>query len=916
MRISLSYLAGILLLSLVSSSVYASHNRAGEITYRWLYGSTYEITVVTYTKDSSPADRCELEVYWGDGDRDTLTRVNGDSNTICALNVGEGEIVGGLGSDIRMNIYIGIHTYPGPGVYRITMLDPNRNAEIANMQDSFNTPFFIFLTFYIGTSTSGLDTNGGPVILNPPIDEACSGKLFIHNAGAYDIEGDSVSYVMNKCYEGQEPNPPYTLWPCLGYELQDPELTIDPVTGDLIWDTPPAITSDNDPSGNGYAEYNICFEILEWRNGFIVSRIQRDMQITVWACSNEPPVIAASDTCVLAGEALSINVTAADPDNSNITLTLTASGGPLILSNSPATFTTNFAPPFQASGTLDWQTNCSHVSRQPYWVNFKAEDNDSEVSLVDIETVAITVIAPAPTGPTSTPSGNSIDLSWDVSTCSQATGYKIYRRNGSFTGTIDCPCETGVPGYAGYSLLDTVGGLNNTTYEDDNNGAGLIHGVDYCYRIVACFADGAESCASVEVCSQLTLDVPIITHVSVGETNVSSGVDTVIWSMPKILDPVQYPGPYHYDIYQSPGFLTAVNLIGSTPIDSSLQLTDTLYIDNGIDTKSGPHAYKIILYSGTDAVGSTHIASSIFLSIASNDNTLELSWQENVPWTNTEYFIYRLNDLTLNFDLIDSTSALTYSDSGLTNGLEYCYFVKSVGSYSVAGIINPIINYSQEACYSPQDKTPPCPPTLVVNPNCDLVQNTLTWNNPNTSCADDVMYYNVYYTPLLGGDLELLETVSPASDTSLVLYNLTSIAGCYAISAVDSNNNESLMSDSACVDNCPVYGLPNVFNPDGNGFHDFFIPCACDDCRECPGENYKFVESIDLKIYDRWGQIVFETTDPDINWDGKYYKNGQNVSEGVYYYVCQVNMTQLIGVVPKTLTGFIHLLGDNPANTN
>ncbi|MBL4753043.1 MAG: hypothetical protein JKY52_05500, partial [Flavobacteriales bacterium] len=279
---SFSYLAGLLLLSIICSTVYASHNRAGEITYAWLYGSTYQITVITYTKDDSNVNRCDLEVFWGDGGSDVLSRSNGNLSTLCNVNVGEGVMVG---TNIRRNEYVGVHTYPGPGLYRITMLDPNRNAEVTNMHDSFNTPFFIFLTFMIGTDTTGLDANGGPMILNPPIDEACSGKLFIHNAGAYDIEGDSISYVMNDCYEGQESNSPFNLITALGYATPL-DVSIDPVTGDLIWDTPPPISGVNDPAqgGRGFDEYNICFEILEWRNGVIVSRVQRDMQITVWAC--------------------------------------------------------------------------------------------------------------------------------------------------------------------------------------------------------------------------------------------------------------------------------------------------------------------------------------------------------------------------------------------------------------------------------------------------------------------------------------------------------------------------------------------------------------------------------------------------------------------------------------------------------
>jgi hypothetical protein len=61
---------------------------------------------------------------------------------------------------------------------------------------------------------------------------------------------------------------------------------------------------------------------------------------------------------------------------------------------------------------------------------------------------------------------------------------------------------------------------------------------------------------------------------------------------------------------------------------------------------------------------------------------------------------------------------------------------------------------------------------------------------------------------------------------------------------------------------------------------------------------------------------VFETTDPDINWNGKYYKTNADLSEGVFFYVCKVDMIRLSGIQSTTLTGFVHLLRNNPANTN
>ena len=126
--------------------------------------------------------------------------------------------------------------------------------------------------------------------------------------------------------------------------------------------------------------------------------------------------------------------------------------------------------------------------------------------------------------------------------------------------------------------------------------------------------------------------------------------------------------------------------------------------------------------------------------------------------------------------------------------------------------------------------------------------------------------------------------------------NLTSVAGCYAVVAVDSFFNVSNFSNVVCVDNCPEYELPNVFTPNGDGNNELVIPIS-----------NKYVESVEMTIYNRWGSFVYETTDIDINWDGTHMSNGQPVPEGVYYYVCKINEIRLTGLEQRELTGFIQL---------
>ena len=60
-----------------------------------------------------------------------------------------------------------------------------------------------------------------------------------------------------------------------------------------------------------------------------------------------------------------------------------------------------------------------------------------------------------------------------------------------------------------------------------------------------------------------------------------------------------------------------------------------------------------------------------------------------------------------------------------------------------------------------------------------------------------------------------------------------------------------------------------------------------------------------MKVFNRYGKQVFETNDPDIDWDG--YIGNKLASSGVYYYICDVHIPLITGIQVKTLTGFIHI---------
>ncbi|NOZ36061.1 MAG: gliding motility-associated C-terminal domain-containing protein [Chlorobi bacterium] len=860
-----------ILFAFIVVQIWATHNRAGEITYKHVSGNTYEITLITYTYTPSAANetRNVLTMQWGDGTTSQIPRIH----------------IEYLPDDIQKNTYVMKHTFPGAGVYQIVMSDPNRNQGIVNIPESVTVVFTIKTTLKIDPD---IGVNNTPILLNPPVDKAALHQIFIHNPNAYDPDGDSLSYKITECLGNDGlPIPGYT------YPAANNTLYVDPVTGDFVWDSPMQV-----------GEYNVAMIIEEWRNGIKIGNIERDMQIEVQETDNHPPIIAdLPDYCVTAGDTLDFDVTANDPDGDDITLS--ASGGIFNFDTNPANFPeTTGATPLTAH--FHWETLCNHVRKQPYSVLFRALDINPEVGLTAYKNVMIEVVAPAPVNLTATPTSNSVMLNWDTYHCSNASGFKIYRKNEPYPFT-PADCETGIPANSGYVLAGIVNGSGKTSFEDNFNGLGLPQGYNWCYRITAIFADGAESYVSDEVCTELIKAAPVITETSVTNTDDQNGSIHLRWMQPTEFDHAAYPGPYKYVIKSNTGQVWE-NFIN--PIDVS-GITDTTYVDTLIDTKANAKSYEIGLYnqngSNWELIGSNAHSSSLYIEDIPGDRKITVKINDNTPWTNYLYTVYRkkadadCNKNLLPYDSIKTVTGIQYTDLGLSNDSNYWYRVKSYGQYGLDFIPKPLINYSQEICVSPQDTVPPCPVNLTLDSDCDLFQNYLNWT-VDTECASDIADFLIFYSDTTEGPFQLIDTVKDNTVRTYVHSPKESLGACYVVSAQDSAGNyippDKLMR--VCIDNCNYYDLPNVFTPNGDGINDLFKPYP-----------YKYVDKINMTIYNRWGNEVFKTEDPDINWDGRDFQTGKPVSDGVYYYVCDVYEKRLSGISVRNIAGLIRIFANN-----
>lgn len=837
----------------------ATHNRAGEITYRQISQFTYQITMITYTYTSSEADRDSLEISWGDGSYSWALRT----------------IKTGLPDQFNRNVYIANHTFPGAGNYEISMLDQNRNAGIGNIDGSVNIPFAIKTRLLLNPQ---IGFNNTPILLTQPLDKAAVGKLYVHNPAAYDIDGDSLSYKLTTCLgDNGEPIPTYR-FPA----SSNRPIFINETTGDLIWDSPTT-------PGN----YNVAFYIEEWRSGIKIGQVLRDMQITVVESENIPPKLNEfNELCVEAGQKIALDIIATDANKDFVKLN--AYGGPFEQKTSPATFSQIENTAGRSTGKFTWNTTCEHVSKSKYQVEFKAEDENWDVRLVDFSDLFITVVAPAPEITQLIPTNNTITLEWTTQECtgSNLLGFKIYRKI-DVSNYTPKNCVTGMPDGLGFELIADLSDPNQRIYLDNNKGVGLRQGQIYCYRIVGVFSNGAESYPSLEKCERVIRGVPVITNVDVKSTSSTTGEIDVAWVKPTEHDVTRYPGPYHYVIYRAEG-IWGNNYSRLAQLDG---IDNTDFVDSNINTADTAYNYKVEFYSNDELVSPPQTASSTFIRPKPRNNMfVEIS--HNVPWINTSYTVFRKAGGEIDFTEVGTTETNSYADTDVEVNKEYCYRVKAHGYFSVKDIKEPIVNNSQEACADYIDNTPPCPPSLIVDSNCDDTYNILTWTNTDELCNSDIAGYQIYYSANTADAPTLIETIEDPIQLSWTHYTNGTMAGCYQVLAYDYFDNKSQLSTKACIDKCSQYELPNAFSPDNNKTNDVYHPI----------EPYYGVDRVEFKVFNRWGKLVFETTDPQINWDGKDQQTGKVVANGTYFYTCTVYEARLTGIEDRHISGFIQVI--------
>jgi gliding motility-associated-like protein len=154
---------------------------------------------------------------------------------------------------------------------------------------------------------------------------------------------------------------------------------------------------------------------------------------------------------------------------------------------------------------------------------------------------------------------------------------------------------------------------------------------------------------------------------------------------------------------------------------------------------------------------------------------------------------------------------------------------------------------------------------------------------PDVSTCDDVpvtIDAGVLVGTLLWSTGDTTSSITAQEAGNYILF-LTDTLGCIS-------SNDVYVSTRNC--RCPLY-LPNAFTPNGDGIND--VLSVGMDCTPTDFE---------LELYDRWGQSIHHTIDPDFEW------RGDDLPIGVYVYTLNYTWQGQEGVLREQRNGSVTLI--------
>ena len=326
-------------------------------------------------------------------------------------------------------------------------------------------------------------------------------------------------------------------------------------------------------------------------------------------------------------------------------------------------------------------------------------------------------------------------------------------------------------------------------------------------------------------------------------------------------------------------------LIGTSDNPYLISFTDS----TAADPATNDYCYYI---TGTNSCGVESPASDTICSLSQintkfnyiesvsviDKNLVRLTWEDFPDGPYSTYVIERrINTPSSTFNEIhrlvnyfpyywDDASVSTAESS-------YCYRMKNYDYCQNES------TYSNEAC------------TILLQGDASQFSNQLNWNNYR-EWKGGVESYALLRSGQNNG--YNFAPVATLPDLALAFedHDIPLSGGIFrykvlAKEASGGNDAKSLSNEVELVQPPLIY-LPNAFTPNGDGNNNTW------------GPGYSFVNTLEIIVFNRWGQCVFFSKNKEQTWDGRF--NGRDCPEGVYLFKVKFSGYDSDDIIEKTGT--------------
>lgn len=148
--------------------------------------------------------------------------------------------------------------------------------------------------------------------------------------------------------------------------------------------------------------------------------------------------------------------------------------------------------------------------------------------------------------------------------------------------------------------------------------------------------------------------------------------------------------------------------------------------------------------------------------------------------------------------------------------------------------------------------------TIPVEIAKNRLEDDIELGDDDILCEGEIMELSVLY------DSTLTYIWSTGATTNSIFINAPD---SFSVTVSDSMCS---YTDGILIGECPRLYAPNIFSPDGDGENDYFFVYGVG------------ITEIELTIFDRWGQKIFETKDMEQGWDGTFHGHKLPIDTYVY----------------------------------